>query len=107
MSEVSKWTTQTPNESWDVHAERGRVVITRYAGPMQLPAQRLEIDGAVAHTIAKDLRAAQKRARNQVTEKRLESTMFYEEKKVNGIWYFRTEPNGEWRLGRIVSWPLR
>ena len=63
---ATKWTTLTDREAWDVHAENGRVVITRYLGPMQLPAQRLEIDGGVAHTIARDIRSAQKQARSQV-----------------------------------------
>jgi hypothetical protein len=29
--------------------------------------------------------------------------MYYEEKQIDGVWYFRDTPNGEWRKGRAAQ----
>lgn len=28
--------------------------------------------------------------------------MFYEEKQIEGVWYYRGSPNGQWRKGRLT-----
>jgi hypothetical protein len=63
---MTTWTTKTGTEEWEIRAEKGRVIIVHCTGPFRLPTTSVSIAGDVAHTIAKDLRAAQKLARNQV-----------------------------------------